>query len=236
MPAEEGFPAYLPSRLSDFYERAGYVETLCGAEGSVTIIGAVSPQGSDFSEPVTQNTKRFVRCFWALDKSLAYARHYPAIDWNNSYSEYIDDLSDYYIDNVGSDFMMLRREMSNILQEENKLMEIVKLIGADVLPDDQKLAIEIAKVVRVGFLQQNAYHKDDTYVPLEKQMLMMKAISRLYASALVAIKGGVPISAIMALGFFEKLIKMKYDIPNDRPEMFEQYFAEMDEAFAKLSV
>ncbi|MBE6901459.1 MAG: V-type ATP synthase subunit A, partial [Ruminococcaceae bacterium] len=236
MPAEEGFPAYLPSRLSDFYERAGYAETLCGEDGSVTIIGAVSPQGSDFSEPVTQNTKRFVRCFWALDKSLAYARHYPAIDWNNSYSEYIDELSDYYIDNVGSDFMMLRREMSNILQEENKLMEIVKLIGADVLPDDQKLAIEIAKVVRVGFLQQNAYHKDDTYVPLEKQLLMMKAISKLYSSALVAIKGGVPISEIMALGFFEKLIKMKYDIPNDRPEMFEQYLAEMDEAFAKLSV
>ena len=236
MPAEEGFPAYLPSRLSDFYERAGYAETLCGAEGSVTIIGAVSPQGSDFSEPVTQNTKRFVRCFWALDKSLAYARHYPAIDWNSSYSEYTDELSDYYIDNVGSDFMLLRREMSNILQEENKLMEIVKLIGADVLPDDQKLAIEIAKVVRVGFLQQNAYHKDDTYVPLEKQLLMMKVISKLYSSALVAIKSGVSISAIMALGFFEKLIKMKYDIPNDRPEMFEQYLAEIDEAFAKLSV
>ena len=236
MPAEEGFPAYLPSRLSDFYERAGYTETLCGKEGSVTIIGAVSPQGSDFSEPVTQNTKRFVRCFWALDKSLAYARHYPAIDWNNSYSEYIDELSDFYIDNVGSDFMMLRREMSNILQEENKLMEIVKLIGADVLPDDQKLIIEIAKVVRVGFLQQNAYHKDDTFVPLEKQLLMMKAISKLYSSALVAIKGGVPISVITSLGFFEKLIKMKYDIPNDRPEKFNEYFTEMDEAFAKLSV
>ncbi|MGN1111157.1 MAG: V-type ATP synthase subunit A, partial [Oscillospiraceae bacterium] len=131
MPAEEGFPAYLPSRLSEFYERAGYVETLGGSEGSVTIIGAVSPQGSDFSEPVTQNTKRFVRCFWALDKSLAYARHYPAIDWNSSYSEYIDDLSDFYNKNVGSDFMQLRQEISNILQEESKLMEIVKLIGAD---------------------------------------------------------------------------------------------------------
>ncbi len=236
MPAEEGFPAYLPSRLSDFYERAGYTETLCGKEGSVTIIGAVSPQGSDFSEPVTQNTKRFVRCFWALDKSLAYARHYPAIDWNNSYSEYIDDLSSFYNDNVGEDFMTCRRGISNILQEENKLMEIVKLIGADVLPDDQKLTIEIAKVVRVGFLQQNAYHKDDTYVPLEKQLLMMKAIMKLYANAMIAIKSGVPISEITALGFFEKLIKMKYDIPNDRPEMFEEYFSEIDEAFRKLSV
>ena len=236
MPAEEGFPAYLPSRLSEFYERAGYAETLCGSEGSVTIIGAVSPQGSDFSEPVTQNTKRFVRCFWALDKSLAYARHYPAIDWTNSYSEYLDELSDFYTDNVGTEFMKLRREMSNILLEESKLMEIVKLIGADVLPDDQKLAIEIAKVVRVGFLQQNAYHKDDTYVPLEKQMLMMKAISKLYSLSLIAVKSGVPITDVIALGFFDKLIKMKYDIPNDRPEMFEEYFAQMDEAFHTLSV
>lgn len=236
MPAEEGFPAYLPSRLSDFYERAGYAQTLCGKEGSVTIIGAVSPQGSDFSEPVTQNTKRFVRCFWALDKSLAYARHYPAIDWNNSYSEYIDELSPFYTDNVGEEFMTLRRGIANILQEENKLMEIVKLIGADVLPDDQKLTIEIARVVRVGFLQQNAYHKDDTYVPLDKQMLMMKAIMKLYAGTMIAIKSGVPIAEITALGFFEKLTKMKYDIPNDRPEMFEEYFSQMDEAFRTLSV
>ena len=236
MPAEEGFPAYLPSRLSDFYERAGYTETLCGGEGSVTIIGAVSPQGSDFSEPVTQNTKRFVRCFWALDKSLAYARHYPAIDWNNSYSEYLDDLSDFYTDNVGQEFMKLRQEISNILLEENKLLEIVKLIGADVLPDDQKLTMEIARVVRVGFLQQNAYHKDDTYVPLEKQQLMMKAITKLYHDSLIAIKAGVPISEITALGLFEKVIKIKYDIPNDKPEMFEQYFADMDKAFRSLAV
>ncbi len=236
MPAEEGFPAYLPSRLSDFYERAGYTETLCGKEGSVTIIGAVSPQGSDFSEPVTQNTKRFVRCFWALDKSLAYARHYPAIDWNNSYSEYIDDLTGFYAENVSTDFIRLRREISNILQEENKLMEIVKLIGADVLPDDQKLTIEIARVVRVGFLQQNAYHKDDTYVPLEKQLLMMKAIIKLYTNAMIAIKSGVPIAEITALGFFERLNKMKYDIPNDKPEMFDSLFIEIDEAFRALSV
>ena len=236
MPAAEGFPAYLPSRLSDFYERAGYTETLCGKEGSVTIIGAVSPQGSDFSEPVTQNTKRFVRCFWALDKSLAYARHYPAIDWNNSYSEYIDDLTGFYAENVSTDFIRLRREISNILQEENKLMEIVKLIGADVLPDDQKLTIEIARVVRVGFLQQNAYHKDDTYVPLEKQLLTMKAIIKLYTHAMIAIKSGVPIAEITALGFFERLNKMKYDIPNDKPEMFDLLFTEIDEAFRALSV
>jgi len=235
MPAEEGFPAYLPSRLSEFYERAGYVETLNGAEGSVTIIGAVSPQGSDFSEPVTQNTKRFVRCFWALDKSLAYARHYPAIDWNSSYSEYIDDLSDFYNKNVSSDFMELRQEISNILQEETKLMEIVKLIGADVLPDDQKLAIETARVVRVGFLQQNAYHKDDTYVPLEKQRLMMKVVVELYRKSLNALKAGVPLSEIMAAGLFDKAIKMKYDIPNDKPEMFDDYLREIDSMIVALA-
>lgn len=234
MPAEEGFPAYLPSRLAEFYERAGYVKTLCGSEGSVTIIGAVSPQGSDFSEPVTQNTKRFVRCFWALDKSLAYARHYPAIDWNTSYSEYIDDLADYYTENVGGDFMQLRQEISDILQEENKLMEIVKLIGADVLPDDQKLTIEAARAVRVGFLQQNAYHKDDTFVPLEKQRLMMKYIVTLYRRALSALKDGVLLSDILAAGLFEKAVRMKYDISNDRLEKFDDYFAEIDRTFTQL--
>ncbi len=236
MPAEEGFPAYLPSRLSEFYERAGYVENLNGTEGSVTIIGAVSPQGSDFSEPVTQNTKRFVRCFWALDKSLAYARHYPAIDWNSSYSEYIEDLSEFYTNKVSSDFMKLRQQISNILQEENKLMEIVKLIGADVLPDDQKLAIETAHVVRVGFLQQNAYHKDDTYVPLEKQRLMMKVICELYDYSLDAVKRGVPLSDIMATGLFDKVVKIKYDVPNDKLKKFDEYFNEIREEIGGLTV
>ncbi len=236
MPAEEGFPAYLPSRLSEFYERAGYVENLNGTEGSVTIIGAVSPQGSDFSEPVTQNTKRFVRCFWALDKSLAYARHYPAIDWNSSYSEYIEDLSEWFNKNVAPDFMELRQEMSNILGEETKLMEIVKLIGADVLPDDQKLTIETARVVRVGFLQQNAYHKDDTYVPPEKQRLMMKVISTLYKRSLEALKNGVPLSDITATGLFDKAVKMKYDIPNDNLKMFDGYISEIEEKIGGLTV
>lgn len=234
MPAEEGFPAYLPSRLSEFYERAGYVETLNGKEGSITIIGAVSPQGSDFSEPVTQNTKRFVRCFWALDKALAYARHYPAINWTMSYSEYTDDLAEFYNKTVGEDFLNYRQEISNILIEENKLMEIVKLIGADVLPDDQKLVIEIARVVRVGFLQQNAYHKDDTYVPLEKQLYMMGLILNLYKNAKNAIAIGIPISEISALGLFEKVIKVKYDIPNDRLDMFDEYNAEINSAFSEL--
>ena len=234
MPAEEGFPAYLPSRLSEFYERAGYMKTLCGKEGSVTIIGAVSPQGSDFSEPVTQNTKRFVRCFWALDKSLAYARHYPAINWTTSYSEYIDDLSEFYDREAGPDFLQLRQEISNILIEENQLMEIVKLIGADVLPDEQKLVIDLARVIRVGFLQQNAYHKDDTYVPLQKQKLMMEVILTLYNEAKKGLSQGVSMEQITSTGLMEKIIKIKYDIPNDKLEMFDDYKKEIKSVFDKL--
>lgn len=228
MPADEGFPAYLPSRLSEFYERSGYTENLNGSEGSVTLIGAVSPQGSDFSEPVTQNTKRFTRCFWALDKSLAYARHYPAINWNNSYSEYLNDLSDWYRDNVSVDFLSCRDEICALLLEENSLMEIVKLIGADVLPDDQKLVIEIARVIRVGFLQQNAFHKDDTFVPIEKQYKMMKLILHLYERSKEVVARQIPISRITATGIFDKLVQMKYDIPNDKPEMFDEYKNEID--------
>jgi V/A-type H+-transporting ATPase subunit A len=234
MPAEEGFPAYLPSRLSEFYERSGYVETLAGEEGSVTIIGAVSPQGADFSEPVTQNTKRFVRCFWALDKSLAYARHYPAINWNDSYSEYVDELAEYYHDNVDIDFMNYRQQIANILHEESKLMEIVKLIGSDVLPEDQKLVIEIAAVVRIGFLQQNAYHKEDTYVPLSKQFKMMSSILHLYSECKKAVANGILVSDISKTGVFDKVTKMKYDIPNDKPEMFHVLDTEVEESLKNI--
>ena len=230
MPAEEGFPAYLPSRLSEFYERAGRVETLGGKQGSVTVIGAVSPQGADFSEPVTQNTKRFTRCFWALDKSLAYARHYPAINWMTSYSEYFTDLDPWFEREQGRDFIEYRNKITAILQEENSLMEIVKLIGADVLPDDQKLIIETARVIRVGFLQQNAFHKEDTFVPLEKQKLMMKTILHLHEVSKGLIARNIPLSRITSLGLFDKLTKMKYDIPNNKPEMFKEYEKEIDEA------
>lgn len=234
MPAEEGFPAYLPSRLSEFYERAGYVETLNEKEGSVTIIGAVSPQGSDFSEPVTQNTKRFVRCFWALDKSLAYARHYPAINWTTSYSEYIEDIKDFYTKNGGENFNDYRQRISNILLEENKLMEIVKLIGADVLPDDQKIIIESARVIRVGFLQQNAYHKDDTFVPLTKQYLMMEVILKLYDECKKGVSKGITMSEILETGIFEKVIKIKYDIPNDKLEMFDEYEKDITDTISSI--
>ncbi len=236
MPAEEGFPAYLPSRLAAFYERAGRVKTLSGNEGSVTVIGAVSPQGSDFSEPVTQNTKRFTRVFWALDKSLAYARHYPAINWTDSYSEYDGDLAAYYNENINPSFMEYRRSMLSLLHEESKLMEIVKLIGADVLPDDQRLVIDVARVIRVGFLQQNAYHKDDTYVPPEKQFLMMKTILHLYEKGKTLIAAGKPVSGISKSGILEKLIKMKYDIPNDKPEMFDEYISEIDSVINSLNL
>lgn len=228
MPADEGFPAYLPSRLSEFYERSGYTENLNGTEGSITLIGAVSPQGSDFSEPVTQNTKRFTRCFWALDKSLAYARHYPAINWTLSYSEYTGDLANWYRDNVSPDFMKYREELCSLLLEENSLMEIVKLIGADVLPDDQKLVIEIARVIRVGFLQQNAFHADDTFVPLEKQFKMMYVILHLYHRAKKVVARQIPLSKITATGLFDKFTKMKYDVPNSNIEMLDDYIKETD--------
>jgi V/A-type H+-transporting ATPase subunit A len=234
MPAEEGFPAYLPSRLSEFYERAGRADVLSGEKGSVTIIGAVSPQGSDFSEPVTQNTKRFTRCFWALDKSLAYARHYPAINWMDSYSEYFTDLDPFYVEHYGREFVDYRNSVSALLQEENRLMEIVKLIGSDVLPDDQKLIIEIAKIIRVGFLQQNAFHKDDTYVPLEKQKRMMEVILHLYERAKAVVSANIPIKRIIEAGLFEKVTKIKYDIPNDKPEMFDEYIRDIDDKILSI--
>ncbi len=234
MPAEEGFPAYLPSRLSEFYERAGRVRALCGSEGSVTIIGAVSPAGSDFSEPVTQNTKRYVRCFWALDKSLAYARHYPAVNWVTSYSEYTGDLSAWYDAHVGETFGALRRRIAVILAEEDRLMEIVRLIGSDVLPDDQKLILETAGVIRRGFLQQDAFHKDDTFVSLDKQKRMMETILHLHDGAARLVATAVPVSQIQKLGLFEKLSRMKYEIPNDRPGMFDEYIQAIDTALSSV--
>ena len=234
MPAEEGFPAYLASRLSAFYERAGYVENLNGSEGSVTIIGAVSPQGGDFSEPVTQNTKRFVRCFLALDKSLAYARHYPAINWLTSYSEYMGDLAPWYGSNVGEDFVHCRNQILNILTTENRLNEIVKLIGSDVLPDDQKLILEVARVIRLGFLQQNAFHAEDTFVPMEKQLRMMEVILHLYERCRALVEMGMPMALLRESDVFEKIIAVKYDVPNKEPERFGEYDAMIEEFYQQL--
>ena len=231
MPAEEGFPAYLASRLSAFYERAGMMHNLNGTDGSVTIIGAVSPQGGDFSEPVTQNTKRFVRCFWGLDKSLAYERHFPAIHWLTSYSEYLIDLAGWYNEHVSPKFVDYRNRMMAILNQENSLMEIVKLIGGDVLPDDQKLTLEIAKVIRLGFLQQNAFHKDDTCVSLEKQFKMMEIILYLYKKCRELVARGMPMSVLKAEHIFERIISIKYDVPNDNLQMLDFYHQEIDDFY-----
>lgn len=234
MPAEEGYPAYLPSRLAEFYERAGYIKTLSGSEGSVTVIGAVSPQGGDFSEPVTQNTKRFIRTFWALDRSLAYARHFPSINWTLSYSEYYSELSPWYEENFGKEFSLYRTRLQNLLQEETSLNEIVKLIGSDILPEEQKLIIEIARVIRLGFLQQNAYHDLDTYVPIPKQMKMLELILYLYDGAKTLVERSIPLSQLKATGIFDRLIKMKYDIPNDQLELFDDYKKDVDNVIAAV--
>ena len=228
MPAEEGFPAYLASKLSAFYERAGMMQNLNGTEGSVTIIGAVSPQGGDFSEPVTQNTKRFVRCFWGLDKNLAYARHFPAISWLTSYSEYLNDLGSWYTENVDKKFVDYRNQIVYLLSQESSLMEIVKLIGGDVLPDDQKLILEIAKVIRVGFLQQNAFHKDDTCVPMEKQFKMMEIILYLYRKSRSLISMGMPMSVLKEDPIFDQVIAIKYDVPNDNLALLDEYKTKID--------
>lgn len=234
MPAEEGFPAYLPSRIAQFYERAGMVDALSGKKGSVTLIGAVSPQGGDFSEPVTQNTKRFVRSFWALDKSLAYMRHYPAVNWTDSYSEYIDDLTRWYDKNVAHDFIDLRQEMQSILHEEAQLMEIVKLIGSDVLPEDQKLTLEIGRVVRVGYLQQNSFHPEDTYVSLEKQYKMLKVIHYLRQACIPYVQKHIPVSLMTQTGVFDEVIKMKYDVPNNNLALLDAYNEKIDAALASI--
>ncbi|MFW6298979.1 MAG: V-type ATP synthase subunit A [Bacillota bacterium] len=234
MPAEEGFPPYLSSRLSKFYERAGYYETLNDQNGSITIVGAVSPQGADFSEPVTQNTKRFIHSFWALDKQLAYERHYPAINWNQSYSEYVEPLRDWYMKNVDEDFIEHRQRIISLLNEESKLQEIVKLIGSSLLPDDQKLVLEISSVIRKGFLQQNAFHDFDSYVTLEKQMKMMDVILYLYTEAKTLIDRGIAFRMLTQTDIFTSLNKMKYDIPNDDLDQFEKYYDMIDNALADI--
>lgn len=234
MPAEEGYPAYLPSRLAQFYERAGCALTLNNEEASVTIIGAVSPAGGDFSEPVTENTKRFVSAFLALDKKLAYARHYPAINYLTSYSGYVTMLDDWYRDNVSPDMLKLRAKMIRLLQEEEKLNEIVQLVGEDVLPNDQHLVLEIARTIKKGFLQQNALHKDDTYVSLEKQYKMLCVIDTLYTSALKCVKKGIPLSTIRKQRVFDDVIKMKYDVPNDQIYLLDELSKKIVDTYQNL--
>ena len=234
MPAEDGYPAYLPSRIAEFYERAGYVESLSGKEGSVTLIGAVSPVGGDFSEPVTENTKRFVNVFIALDKELAYARHYPAINWNNSYSGYTKMLKDYYDYRLDGDIIYLRNKYLDLLHQEAKLNEIVMLVGEDVLPDDQRLILEICKIVKVAYLQQNAFNEIDSFVPLEKQFEMLKIIDLLYEESKEAVKNHIPISKVKNEEIFTKVINMKYEIENDNLDAFPKLATEIKDFYANL--
>lgn len=234
MPAEQGFPSYLPSRLSEFYGRAGLVKSYSGKMGSVTIIGAVSPQGSDFSELVTQNTKRFVHTFWGLDRDLAYSRHYPAVNWNISYSEYLDNLQSWYEENVDVDFLECRQKIVSILEEENELLEIARVVGQDVLSDSKRLVLEVAKAIRVGFLQQNAMSDIDSQVPLIKQYKMMQTIILLYERALKLIEKRIPLSEIKKLGFFEEYVKLKMNVANDDLGKFSELNSRIKNRLKKL--
>ena len=236
MPAEEGYPAYLPSRIASFYERSGYAKTLNGAEGSVTTIGAVSPAGGDFSEPVTENTRRFVNTFLALDKDLAYSRHYPAIHWLNSYSGYVQALSNYYDNRLDGDLPTLRKKFLGILHEEARLQEIVMLVGEDVLPDKERFLLQISRIIKDGFLQQNAFHPTDAYVPLEKQFEMLRIIDTLYEEGNQVLDLGVSIEEVKNETLFSKVVNMKYNIDNDDLSAFTRLSNEIQDYYRELRI
>jgi V/A-type H+-transporting ATPase subunit A len=228
MPAEEGYPAYLASRLAEFYERAGYFKNLNGTEGSITVIGAVSPAGGDFSEPVTQSTKRIVGAFLALDRELAHARHFPSINWLSSYSGYLSILRDWFKQNVAPNMMKLRSKMMKVLQEESKLMDIVKLVGEDVLPDDQRVILEIARIIKIGYLQQNAYHPQDFYTDLSRQHSMLEVINKLYDRAYSCVKKGIPLSKVKNEKLFSDIIMMKYNAAEAKSKLFPELINRID--------
>ncbi|MDW7732863.1 MAG: ATP synthase subunit A [Methanolobus sp.] len=232
MPGEEGYPAYLSARLSEFYERAGAVRSLSGEEGSITVIGAVSPPGGDFSEPVTQNTLRIVKVFWALDAKLAQRRHFPSINWLTSYSLYTQGLADWFSENVAPDWVPLRDNAMDLLQQESELQEIVQLVGSDALPEDQQLVLEICRMIREYFLQQNAYHPVDTYCPFDKQYKLLKAISKYSDMAQAALEAGVPMKDILSLESKDELAKVKFE--EDFDGVLNTVLAKMDSEFAAL--
>jgi len=233
MPAEEGFPAYLPTRLAEFYERGGMVTTLENRKGSVTIIGAVSPPGGDFSEPVTQHTKRFIRCFWALDRDLANARHYPAISWNDSYSEYTEDLIAYW-DAIDPAWDSLRSKTMEILKKERRLADIVRLIGPDALPDEQRLILLTADMIKNGFLQQSSFDTVDMYCAPPKQTLLLTCILTFHELAEDAIRSGSPLLKISALPVREKIIRLKSSLENEKVQEGQAVIQEIRTAFAQL--
>jgi V/A-type H+-transporting ATPase subunit A len=234
MPAEEGYPAYLAARLAEFYERAGSVETLNGQTGSVSVIGAVSPPGGDFSEPVTQHTKRFIRCFWALDKALASARHFPSVNWLESYSEYLDDVAGWWRDQVGEDWHAMRAQAMDILTEESRLTQIVKLVGPDALPDDERLTLETARLLREGFLQQNALDDVDAYSTIQKQIRLLGLILHFHQRAQRIVKAGALIAVIHDLPVVNTLIRMKALVTNDNLSRLDDIQHEIDKQMDQL--
>ena len=236
LPAEEGYPAYLADRLAEFYERAGAVETLSGGTGSVSVIGAVSPPGGDFSEPVTQHTKRFIRCFWALDKSLASARHFPSINWLDSYSEYMEDVAEWWQDEVGQDWYALRSQAMEILSEESRLSQIVKLVGSDTLPDEQRLVLETARLLREGFLQQSSFDAVDSFSTVHKQIRMLNLILYFHQQSQRIIKLGAPIGIIHDLPVVNTLIRMKTVVSNDDLTKFDDVEKDINEQIKKLEM
>ena len=214
MPAEEGFPAYLPGRLAEFYERAGLVKTLSDRTGSVSIMGAVSPPGGDFSEPVTQHTRRFIRCYWALDTTLANARHYPSIHWLNSYSEYVEDMAGWW-ESVDVDWSRLRRSAMDILHREDRLQRIVKLVGPDVLPDQQRLVLFVAELIKDAFLQQDAFNDIDRYSTPARQVQLLRILVELYERGLTIINAGAPLMMVRELPCVQDIVRARFTIAND---------------------
>jgi V/A-type H+-transporting ATPase subunit A len=233
MPAEEGYPAYLQTRLAQFYERAGAVKALSGRHGSVSIVGAVSPMGGDFSEPVTQHTRRFIRCFWALDTVLANARHYPAIHWLRSYSEYVDEIAEWW-EKVDPDWRALRTKAIDALQKEDRLQQIVKLVGPDVLPDTQRLILLVAELLKDGFLQQNAFDEIDMYAVPKKQIRLLRIILQVLDRGQQVIERGASILRVRALPCLQKIIRAKSTIPNDRLEELDLLDREVRDQFDAL--
>jgi V/A-type H+-transporting ATPase subunit A len=234
MPGEEGYPAYLASRLSEFYERCGRVKTLAGPTGSISVIGAVSPSGGDFSEPVTQNTLRIVKVFWALDSKLRERRHFPAVNWLTSYSLYSPMLEEWYRKNVAEDWNAVRLWAMETLQKEAELQEIVQLVGSDALPEEQRLTLEVARMIREFFLQQSAYHPVDTYSPLKRQYEYMNAIKRFSELSKKAISLEVPLDRIASLPVRAELGKLKFEESIDRD--LKTIVATMDKQFSELGV
>ena len=233
MPAEDGFPASLPTRLAEFYERAGRVNALCGQEGSVSVIGAVSPPGGDFSEPVTQHTKRFIRCFWALDRELANARHYPAIGWIESYSEYAEEVREWW-DKLDPRWAEVRLSALELLKDEQRLQQIVRLIGPDALPDEKRIVLTVADMIKNGFLQQSAFDAVDVYSIPEKQIAILMLIMTFYQRSLAVIKAGAPLPTVVSLPVKDEIVRLKSQVPNDKLEQMKEVEGRLDEQFGNL--